>query len=309
MSGSVLVVGSTNMDLIVRAGRLPVPGETVLGGEFVQARGGKGANQAVAAARSGAQVAILTAIGRDAFGRESLNGFTQEGIDTSSVQRRDLPTGVALITVNQEGENCIVVAPGANGSLDAATVEAAYPSAKPDVCVCQLETPLEGVQAALEHASRAGSLTILNPAPAKKPDPALLLKVDCLTPNESETETLTGIRPDSIDSATKAGAILREQGVGTAIITMGAKGAVLVDSQGVCHQPSPEVETIDTTAAGDTFTGSLAARVAQGDNLREALRYACCSGALAVTRMGAQPSIPCAAAVSSLEREFCRLDD
>ena len=234
MSNRILVVGSTNVDLIATTDRLPLPGETVLGGRFLQANGGKGANQAVAAARSGGKVALLTSIGDDSFGTACLASFIDEGIDTSFVRVvGDLPTGVALITVNREGENCIVVAPGANDALTENEVASTFDQLpQMAVCICQLETPLPGIRRALAEAAARKTITVLNPAPARILDDNLLPHLDCLTPNESETEILTGIRPDSPESAIKAGHTLRDRGVDTVIITLGDQGAFLVDAAG-----------------------------------------------------------------------------
>ena len=290
--GEVVVVGSANVDLIAQTERLPAPGETVLGGEFVQTLGGKGANQAVAAARSGASVRFIGALGADAYGDACLDAYGREGIDTSLVKRHpSSPTGVALITVDSGGENCIVVAPGANTAVNREFIEASVPDTC-DVLVCQLETPLGGVESAFKGARRRGAVTILNPAPAQPLAPDLLSAVNCMTPNESETEMLTGIRPDSNESAATAGQMLLKRGVDTAIITMGADGAVLVDEAGWVHQQAPTVSVVDTTGAGDTFTGCLAARYAWGESFRDALPYACYAASLAVTQNGAQPSIP-----------------
>lgn len=298
---TILVVGSTNVDLIATTERLPGPGETVLGKSFMQAGGGKGANQAVAAARSGGHVIMLGAVGGDAYGDSCLTTFADEGIDTSFVFRApETPTGVALITVDDNGENCIVVAPGANEALTADRVGQALDAiGGVAVCVCQLETPLDGVREALRRAHDAGAVTILNPAPARDLDDALLATVTCITPNESETEILTGLHPNDPDSAAEAGKRLIDRGVSTAIITLGEQGVVLIDADGSTHVPAPRVSVVDTTAAGDTFTGCLAASVAGGLSFRSALPYACTAASLAVTRPGAQPSIPQAAEVSA----------
>ena len=311
MSNRILVVGSTNVDLIATARRLPLPGETILGGRFLQANGGKGANQAVAVARSGGNVIFLTAVGDDAYGADCLSGLENEGIDTSFVRVvKDLPTGVALITVDSEGENCIVVAPGANDALTEDIVATSFNELpRVAVCVCQLETPLDGVRRALTEATARETITLLDPAPARDLEDDLLRQVDCMTPNESETEILTGIRPKSQESAIEAGQVLRDRGVGTIIITLGDRGALLVDESGYTAVPAPRVSTVDSTAAGDTFSGCLAARVAEGATFREAMTYAVCGGALAVTRAGAQPSIPCEQAVRALERKVSGMED
>lgn len=310
MSGVVWVVGSTNVDLIARAERLPKPGETVLGDDFLQANGGKGANQAVAAARSGARVVFLTAVGIDAYGQACTAAFEAEGIDTSAVIRVDRPTGVALITVDRAGENAIVVAPGANGAVTGEAVRSAVDDLPaPAVCVCQLEVPIDGVRAALEAARSAGAVTVLDPAPARDLDDDLLGTVDCLTPNAAEAERLTGIAPDSTDAAVAAAESLRGRGVGCVVVTLGPRGVVVVDDHGADAVPAPAVRSVDSTAAGDTFAGYLAARLAEGADVRSALPEAICAGALSVTVAGAQPSIPFRAAVDEMVSTGFRNED
>ena len=304
MDAPVLVVGSINMDLVATTERLPLPGETVLGDHFLQTRGGKGANQAVAAARSGQRVVLLGATGSDAYGEACRTAFEEEGIDTSHIHRDEgRPTGVALITVDGRGENCIVVAPGANSTVDRAAVEDAIlhiPAIS--VCVCQLETPIDGVETALIQSRSKGAFTVLNPAPARELPDEVLRAVNCLTPNESETEMLTGIRPASPEDAIRAGKVLLERGVEATVITLGERGALLVDHQGHQHQPAPVVSVVDTTAAGDTFTGCLAASIAAGKSVRASLPYACFAASLSVTRGGAQSAIPTRAEID----DFCR---
>jgi ribokinase len=310
MSDRILVVGSTNMDLIVQTDRLPAPGETVLGGTFFQAHGGKGANQAVAAARSGGKVTFLSSVGDDAFGLECLAAIKEEGIDTAHARVVSAATGIALITVDTNAENCIVVAPGANATLGAVQIEDAF-KALPDlaVCICQLETPLSGVQHALSIAKKRNLLTILDPAPAVSLEASLLGNVDCITPNATEAEALTGIRPDTRRSAIASAQKLRESGVGTVIITLGSEGAILVDESEPLTMSAPTIEAVDSTAAGDSFTGCLGARVSIGDTFRQALPYAVCAGALTATTFGAQPSIPTADRINCLKNEVFGLDD
>ena len=306
MSNRVLVVGSTNVDLITTVDNLPAPGETVLGHSFQQAHGGKGANQAVAAARAGANVTFLSAVGEDDYGESCVSSFEAEGIDVSLIRKcPDSSTGIATITVDANGENCIVVASGANGQLDQGHIDGLLgPSLPYEVCVCQLETPLDGVELALMRCAEAGITTILNPAPAVELTDDLLTQVSCLTPNETEAEALTGQLPTDIDSATRAARELLKRGINTAIITLGALGAVLADKDGCIHQSARSIGVVDTTGAGDTFTGTLAAQVAGGQALRQALPYACCAATLSVTRAGAQPSIPTNRQVMQLVADF-----
>jgi ribokinase len=290
----IVVVGSSNTDMVVRVPHLPAPGETVLGGSFLMAAGGKGANQAVAAARLGAQVKLVAGVGQDVFGEAALLGLEREGIDTQHISV-DLETasGVALITVDDTGENSIAVAPGANRRLSPTDVQRAQAAIlDADVLLLQLEVPLETVQMAAELAHQAGVRVILNPAPAPGSPlpPALLACVDVLTPNEKEAGDLTGA-PDSLGQAARR---LLDMGVETVVITLGARGALIATPEGQQTVPGFPVEAVDTTAAGDAFNGGLAAALAEGRPLAEAVRFANACGALAATRLGAQPSLPTA---------------
>lgn len=291
----IVVVGSSNTDLVVRAPRLPRPGETLLGGEFLQAAGGKGANQAVAAARlmarSNGQVALVARLGTDAWGDTALAGFNAENIHTALVVRDpDAPSGTALITVDaQTGENTIVVAGGANTRLCPADVQAAsalLQNAK--VVLCQLEIPLPTVQAALETARTAQAIAILNPAPAQALPPDLLRLVSILTPNQTEATALTGFS----DPAQAASALVA-RGVPIVLVTLGAQGVLLATPGGTRVLPGFAVmHALDTTAAGDCFSGALAAALAEGQALQDAIRFAQAAAAICVTRQGAQPSLP-----------------
>lgn len=288
------MVGSSNMDLVVKAARIPVPGETILGGDFLMVPGGKGANQAVAAARLGARVCFVTRLGDDLFGRKSLENFQREGLDTRFVTLTPhTPSGVALITVDDAGNNAIVVAAGANAKLspeDVYRAEAEIRSA--GAVVVQLEVPMMTVQCAAELANEAGVPFILNPAPAQKLCPALLARVEVLTPNETEAQILTGVEVVDNDSARKAAERLLSMGVKAVILTMGVKGFLLAAGGTMEFVPALKVKAIDATAAGDAFTGSLAVSLAQGRTFREAALFANRVAALCVTRMGAQPSMP-----------------
>ena len=299
MPARIAVVGSLNMDLVVRVPRMPVPGETLIGHDFHVIPGGKGANQAVAAARLGAQVTMIGRVGDDDFGRAQQRNLAQEGIDVTHVSvDPEEATGIALITLDATGQNSIILAPGANMRLTVAHVEAAAQAiADAEILICQLESPLEAVTRAIELARAQGVRVILNPAPARPLDTALLHLVDYLIPNESETTLLTGIQVTDLSSAEKAAANLRERGVSTVILTLGEQGALLSTAEGIIHEGGYSVEVVDTTAAGDAFVGGFAVALAEGQPLQEAVRFANAAGALAVTRLGAQPSLPTRRAV------------
>lgn len=292
----LLVLGSVNVDLVVRSARLPAPGETVLGGRFFQAGGGKGANQAVAAARSGADVTFLGAVGNDAFGKEARSALQREGIDCRFLRTlKETPTGVALILVSEHGENCISVASGANALVDESIVtqvtDAEWQRAR--VLLACLEVPWPTVLRAFQMAQRYGVRTILNPAPVIREfleDPQLEC-ADLLTPNEHEAAQLSGITIRSPDDAVQAGQVLRQRGAKNVLITLGAAGVVLV-GKSIEHFPATDVRAVDTTAAGDAFSGALAAHWAETDDLVRAIRFATAAAGPAVTREGAQPSLP-----------------
>jgi|SRR5271165_3461883 len=293
-TNSVVVVGSSNTDMVLRVARVPKPGETLLGGEFSTAAGGKGANQAVAAARAGGRVALVARLGRDSFGDAALAGFRREGLDLSRIVRDGgVPSGVALIFVGADGENSIGVAGGANQRLSPRDVGAARGLiAGARVILLQLETPLETVQAAARLARRAGVEVILNPAPARPLPDALLRDVSLLTPNETEAARLTGVRVNGVASAANAARILLKRGVRTVIVTLGAKGALVATCDGVQVIPGFKATAVDTTAAGDVFNGALAVRLAEDCPLADAVLFAHAAAAISVTRLGAQPSIP-----------------
>jgi len=291
---SIVVIGSSNTDMIIKMPRIPKPGETILGGKFNTAAGGKGANQAVAAARAGGDVTFVARVGNDMFGQQAINGFKKDGINVKNVVTdTNEPSGVALIFVDEKGENSIAVASGANAELSVEDVNNAMKeiqSAK--VVLMQLETPIETIRAGAKIAKNKGVKVILNPAPAQKLDDELLSLLDILTPNESEAELLTGIEVFDIQSAKKAGLALLEKGLETVIITLGSQGALLVTKSDSDLIKGYEVEAIDTTAAGDTFNGTLAVGLADNKNLKEAIKFANAAGALSVTKLGAQPSAP-----------------
>ena len=295
----IIVVGSANTDMILKCERLPGAGETILGGDFVMAQGGKGANQAVAVARLGTRVAFVTRLGRDAMGNRSEAGYLHEGIDCDFISRDDnAASGVALIMVDASGENLIGVAPGANYSLapeHVAQAEAAIRAA--NVLLVQLEIPLDTVTTAINLARKWNSRVILNPAPAREL-PVELLEDVILTPNEHELSIIAGIADPE-----QAAKHLIEQGARAVVVTLGERGALLVTAAQSRIIPTFPVNVVDTTAAGDAFNAGLAVALARGDNLPDAVRYACAVGALAVTQFGAQPSLPTAAQVAKLLRE------
>lgn len=288
--------------MIVRVARLPRAGETILGGEFMTAAGGKGANQAVAAARLGGRVSFVARVGRDTFGKSTVTALKRDGIDTRGVIRDAVqPSGVALIFVAVHGENSIAVASGANAALSARDIRAArslFRGAR--IMLAQLETPLETVRAAIDEAHRAGARVILNPAPAQALTAEILKKIAVLTPNETEAELLTGAPVNDVRSAIAAARKLRRRGVETVIITLGKRGALVATADGEVLVKGFPVRPIDTTAAGDVFNGALAVALAEDRALLEAVRFANAAAAISVTKQGAQPSAPKRAAVHQL---------
>jgi len=303
----IIVVGSSNTDMVVKTPHIPTPGETVLGGKFLMAAGGKGANQAVAAARLGAEVTLVARVGQDVFGEQALAGFRREGLITRYVTTDpETPSGVALIFVGAAGENSIAVAPGANVHLSPGDVRRAREAMEgADVLLLQLEIPLETVLAAAEMAHRAGVRVILNPAPAPpEPLPAdLLACVDVFTPNENEAGLPAGAQVTDLSTAELAARRLTDQGVGASVITLGARGALIVTPDAQRLVPGFLADVVDTTAAGDAFNGGLAVALAEGRSLEEAVCFANACGALATTRIGAQPSLPTAGDVEAFLAE------
>lgn len=294
MSKKIVVIGSSNTDMILKVEHIPKPGETVIGGTFSTAAGGKGANQAVAAARAGADVTFVARVGTDMFGIQAIEGFVKDNINVNHVLKdADQPSGVALIFVDDKGENSIAVASGANGKLSPADIYAVREViAEADVVVMQLETPLDTISEAVAIADQAGVKVILNPAPAQPLDEEILSKVSVLTPNETEAEMLTGFTVKGDADVRKAAEVLRKKGIGTVAITLGPRG-VFVNGGGLNELvPGFEVETVDSTAAGDVFNGALAVALAEGKSLYDAVRFANAAGAISVTKLGAQPSAP-----------------
>lgn len=299
---TIVVVGSLNMDLVIKVERRPRPGETVIGEAFGMFVGGKGFNQAVAAARMGAQVHMVGRVGQDDFGPRSLRALEAEGIDTRHVAWDDqASTGVALPVIDAQGDNSIIIVPGANMRLSQADVErAAGVIAAADVLMVQLEVPMEAVRRAAELARAAGAVVLLNPAPARPLPDELLRLVDILTPNETETEILTGMSVADDETAGRAARALLERGARAVVLTLGARGALLADPARVTRVPGYAVRVVDTTAAGDAFCGALAVQRALGQPLEQAIRTANAAGALATTILGAEPALPRREAVERL---------
>lgn len=294
MEVPIFVIGSSNTDMVVKAARLPSPGETVIGGSFLMNPGGKGANQAVTASRLGGNVTFVASVGNDIFGRQAIQQFQREKINTSFiVTDQKYPSGVALINVDAKGENSIAVAPGANAQLTIARVEQALKS-MPDnsILLLQLEIPLETVEYTIEQGHRKNLKIILNPAPANKLNEATYKHLHVITPNESEGELLTGIPVNDVASAGEAADALHGKGVPNVVITLGAKGALVSSGGRKRLVAAPAVTAVDTTAAGDCFNGALAVALSENKDLDEAVAFACKAASISVTRMGAQSSSP-----------------
>lgn len=295
MAGSkILVIGSSNSDMVVQAEKLPTPGETVMGKKFFMNPGGKGANQAVAAARMGGPVAFICKIGSDLFGKQAAFTFKKEGINADHViLDPNNPSGVALIMVDAKGENSIMVAGGANNNLLASDIDNALDVIKEsEIVLMQLEIPIATVEHVGHLVGVYGKKLILNPAPAQALTNELLKNVFIITPNETEAFIISGVKVTDESSALKAAKVIQEKGVTNVIITMGSKGAFVLSDAYVGLVAANEVEAIDTTAAGDVFSGALSVAIYEGLSIEEAVRFACTAAALSVTKQGAQSSIP-----------------
>lgn len=294
MKKHMVIVGSCNTDMVVNVDHLPAPGETILGGKFLMNPGGKGANQAVAAARLGGDVYFIAKVGNDLFGKRSIEQYQAESIHTDYIQTDpELPSGVALITVDKKGENVISVASGANGALMPEDIEQARGIIEDsELLLMQLEVPIETVEYAARIADEKGKKVILNPAPAQALSDELLSHVYMIVPNETEAELLTGIKVIDAETAQQAADILSEKGVEVVLITLGSKGAFVKEKDRSYVIPSQKVQAVDTTAAGDTFCGALCVGMSEGMSLEQSVRFANQCAAISVTRMGAQSSVP-----------------
>jgi ribokinase len=290
----IIVIGSSNTDMVIKSKKLPAPGETILGGTFIMNPGGKGANQAVAAARLGGNVTFVAKTGNDMFGSEAVNLFNNEKIETRYIIKDAVnPSGVALITVDEQGENSIVVAPGSNGNLSAGDIsDEIFDTDRSDLFLMQLEIPVSTVDYVAKKAYCNGNRVILNPAPGQILSPGLLECIYLITPNETEAEIITGIKVHDFESAETAAKVLYQSGVKNVIITMGSFGAYLLS--GIISRiiPVAPVKAIDTTAAGDVFNGAIAAAISEGMELVDSVVFANKAAAISVTRMGAQASAP-----------------
>jgi ribokinase len=299
----IVVVGSCNTDMVIKADRLPIPGETVLGGTFFMNPGGKGANQAVAAARMGGNVTLISKTGNDVFGKQSMMLYDSENIKTDYIfSDPNNPSGVALITVDSNGENCIVVASGANANLFPADINKAYAEIEnSDLVLMQLEIPIDTVEYVAEIASKRNIKVILNPAPARALSDKLLKNLYIIIPNRSEAEILSGIKVTDLEKARQAADIISAKGVNIVVVTLGSEGALIKDFDEYHFVEAVKVDAMDTTAAGDVFCGSVCVGLAEGKSILDSVKMAARAAAITVTRMGAQSSIPYRSELSSLD--------
>ena len=292
-TNKIIVIGSANTDMVVKSKELPLPGETILGGTFFMNAGGKGANQAVAAARLGADVTLVAKVGNDIFGTATINGLQKENINTAYVfVDANEPSGTALIMVNDEGENCIVVAPGANAQLLPADIELVKEFSTAAIILMQLEIPMPTIAAATKIAKTNQQKIIINPAPAQQLSDDILNGLFLITPNETEAALLTGIKVDNEFAASQAAAIFLNKGVQNVIITLGKQGAYFQNKEQKFTVPAPVVKAMDTTAAGDTFSGAIAVALTENMEWEKAIQFAVQAASISVTRMGAQASVP-----------------
>lgn len=289
----ICVIGSLNMDLVVNVDNMPKKGQTLIGSDFKEVPGGKGANQAVAMARLGGDVTMIGKVGTDSFGQTLIDALKNDNVNTTYVHKEDGPTGVAMITVDKNAENSIVVAPGANFKVKENDIDKNIDAIKnSDIVVVQLETPLETIKYALKSAKDLDKYTILNPAPAVKLEDSIIKNVDLLTPNETELEILSGVSINCEDDILKAAQTMIEKGVKELIVTLGSKGSLYINKEISMFKKSYKVDAVDTTAAGDSYTGALSVAFSKGENIEVAMDFASRVGALCVTKEGAQSSLP-----------------
>ncbi|MBP6022881.1 ribokinase [Ferruginibacter sp.] len=292
-TNKIIVIGSSNTDMVVKSSVLPKPGETILGGTFLMNAGGKGANQAVAAARLGGNVTLVAKVGNDIFGKQSIDGFKKEKINTEFIFSDDkTPSGTALIMVNEEGENCIVVAPGANALLLPTDIEKVKSLSEAEIILMQLEIPMETIEAVAKKAKLNHQKVIINPAPAQKLSDELLNGLFLITPNETEAGLLTGIVVEDDATASQAADFFLNKGVQNVIITLGKQGAYFQNKELHFKTDAPVVKAKDTTAAGDTFSGAISVAVTENMEWKQAVQFAVKAASVSVTRMGAQASVP-----------------
>jgi len=292
-TNKIIVIGSANTDMVVKSKKLPLPGETILGGTFFMNAGGKGANQAVAAARLGGNVTLVAKVGNDIFGTQTISGLKNEHIITDYVFIDETtPSGTALIMVNEEGENCIVVAPGANGQLLPPDIEQVKNMSDAEIILMQLEIPIETIEAVAKIAKANKQKLIINPAPAQKLADELLDGLFLITPNETEATLLTGIKVEDEATAAQAAAVFLNKGVQNVIITLGKQGAYFKNADSTLKIAAPVVKAMDTTAAGDTFSGALTVALTEKKDWASAIKFAVEAASISVTRMGAQASVP-----------------
>lgn len=290
---NICVIGSLNMDLVVNVDTMPKPGQTIIGSNFKEVPGGKGANQAVAMARLNGNVSMIGKVGEDGFGQTLINSLKNDKVDTTYIQTSKGATGVALITVDKNAQNSIVVSPGANFEVKEDDIDNNIEAIKnSDIVVLQLETPLNTIKYALNKAKELNKYTILNPAPAVKLDDEIIKNVDLLTPNETELEIISGVSIETEEDIQKAAQIMIEKGVKELIVTLGSKGSLYINKEKSMFKKAYKVEAIDTTAAGDSYTGALAVALSQDKNIEDAMDFASKVGALSVLKEGAQSSLP-----------------
>ena len=290
---NICVIGSLNMDLVVNVDTMPKPGQTIIGSNFKEVPGGKGANQAVAMARLNGNVSMIGKVGEDGFGQTLINSLKNDKVDTTYIQTSKGATGVALITVDKNAQNSIVVSPGANFEVKEDDIDNNIEAIKnSDIVVLQLETPLNTIKYALNKAKELNKYTILNPAPAVKLDDEIIKNVDLLTPNETELEIISGVSIETEEDIQKAAQIMIEKGVKELIVTLGSKGSLYINKEKSMFKKAYKVEAVDTTAAGDSYTGALAVALSQDKNIEDAMDFASKVGALSVFKEGAQSSLP-----------------